>query len=257
MDVSVDVDGTLAVLTLRANARRNALTAAMARELAAALATIEADERIAALVLTGGDYFCAGGHRDSLAAAGEDPAASEAFWDMDAIYQVFIQLGELSVPSIAAVRGGAVGAGLNLALAADVRIVARDAVLQSGFLRIGAHPGGGHFGLIDSVCGPELAAAMTLLDEAIDGERAARIGLALAAVEDERVEDRARELARAARDPELVRVATRSLRQQRAGRGVPWRVALRAEQAVQMWSLRRSSTRARPSGQGAAPDSDR
>jgi len=52
------------------------------------------------------------------------------------------------MPVIAAVRGAAVGAGYNLMLAADLRIVAEDARLISGFLRIGLHPGGGHFALL-------------------------------------------------------------------------------------------------------------
>jgi enoyl-CoA hydratase len=243
MDVTLDRDGTVAIVALTASERRNALTAEMARELSAALKTVEADDGVSALVLDGGPYFCAGAHRDALAAAGKDPAAPEAFGDMDAIYQVFVQLGELSVPSVAAVRGGAVGAGLNLALAADVRILARDALLQSGFLRIGLHPGGGHFGLLDAVAGPELAAAMTLFGATIDGERAARLGLALEAVEDHQVRERADQLAHGVHDPELVRMAVRSMRDQRAGGGVPWSVALRAEQAAQMWSLRRGGTR--------------
>jgi enoyl-CoA hydratase len=236
-DIQFELRGHVAVLTLDAPRRRNALTPAMARRFAAVLAEVEATPEVGVLVLRGaGGYFCAGGDRATLARAGADPAADDTFKDMDAIYQTFPLLGGLGVPTIAAVRGGAVGAGVNLALAADVRIIARDAVLRSGFLEIGVHPGGGHFQLLERHAGHEATAAMTLLGEPVDGTRAQQLGLALEVVDDGQVEARALELAARVTDPELTRLATRSLREQR---GVPWAVALRAEQSAQMWSLRR------------------
>ena len=240
-DIHLELREHVAVLTLDAPQRRNALTPAMARRLTAALAEVEATPEAGVLVLLGaGGYFCAGGDRATLAQAGADPAADGPFRDMDAIYQTFQLLGELGVPTIAAVRGGAVGAGVNLALAADVRIMGRDAVLRSGFLEIGLHPGGGHFPLLERRAGHEATVAMTLLGEPVDGDRAQQLGLALESVEDEQVEARALELAARVTDPELARLATRSMREQR---GAPWAVALRAEQSAQMWSLRRRAER--------------
>ena len=71
-------------------------------------------------------FFCAGGDRATLGAAGEDPANPDTYAGMGAIYRSFARVGELEPPTIAAVRGGAVGAGLNLMMATDLRIVARD-----------------------------------------------------------------------------------------------------------------------------------
>ena len=59
---------------------------------------------------------------------------------MSAIYRSFARVGVLAPPTVAAIRGGAVGAGLNLALATDLRVVAEDAALLSGFIPIGLHP---------------------------------------------------------------------------------------------------------------------
>jgi enoyl-CoA hydratase len=141
---------------------------------------------------------------------------------------------------IAAIRGGAVGAGLNLALATDIRIVATSARLLSGFLRVGVHSGGGHFQLLDRLIGPERAAAMALLGLEVDGTQAAAWGLALQAVPDGDVEPRAHELARLVRDSDLVQMTTRLWRAYTQATETPGRLLLRAEQAAQMWSFRRS-----------------
>jgi enoyl-CoA hydratase len=240
-EVALDFDGQVAVITLRAPNRRNALTPAMAAELVAACEEVDANPEAGAVVLRGeGGYFCAGAHRDTLGGAGADPLAEPAHTNLGIVYRSFVRVGELEPPVVAAVRGGAVGAGVNLALAADVRIVAEDARLISGFLRIGLHPGGGYFVLSGRAVGRQATAAMALFGAEVDGRRAAEIGLAWEALPDGEVEARALELARtAAADPELARRATRSLRQELGPPVVPWPVALDAERAAQTWSLRR------------------
>ena len=141
-------DDGIAVLTLNAPDRRNALTVAMAEALTAACEEIDADAAVGAVVVRGeGGYFCAGGDRPTLAAAGRDPAEDATYRGMSAIYRSFARVGELGPPTVAAIRGGAVGAGLNLALATDLRVVGEDAKLLSGFIPIGLHPGGGHTAL--------------------------------------------------------------------------------------------------------------
>ena len=97
-------------------------------------------------------------------------------------------------------RGAAVGAGLNLALATDLRIVSRTARLLPGFAQIGIHPGGGHFTLLNRVAGREAAAALGLFGEEVDGDRAVALGLAWAAYDDGDVQDRALALAGAGGD---------------------------------------------------------
>src|SRR3712207_5720921 len=164
---------------------------------------------VGALVIKAtGKSFCAGGDIATLTAAGQDPAGAEAYEGMSSIYDSFYRLGQVRVPTVAAVRGSAVGAGMNMLLAADLRIVARDARLLCGFLKRGMHPGGGHFVILSRLIGREAASAMALFGEEIDGPRAVELGLAWESVDDALVEKRALELAaRVAADPELARVA--------------------------------------------------
>jgi len=241
-EVAVERHGDgVAVLSLDAPERRNALTVAMADELVAACEELDADSSVGAVVVRGaGGFFCAGGDRATLAEAGHDPAAPETYAGIGAVYRSFARVGELEPPTVAAVRGGAVGAGLNLMLATDLRIVGREARIVSGFLPIGLHPGGGHGALLGRTGAREAAAALALFGERIDGARAAELGLAWAAVDDEDVEGTALELAaRAGVDPQLARRTAVSLRTVLGPPALPWGAALELERASQMWSMRR------------------
>ncbi len=241
-EVAVERHGDgVAVLSLDAPERRNALTVAMADELVAACEELDADSSVGAVVVRGaGGFFCAGGDRATLAEAGHDPAAPETYAGIGAVYRSFARVGELEPPTVAAVRGGAVGAGLNLMLATDLRIVGREARIVSGFLPIGLHPGGGHSALLGRTGAREAAAALALFGERIDGARAAELGLAWAAVDDEDVEGTALELAaRAGADPQLARRTAASLRTVLGPPALPWGAALELERASQMWSMRR------------------
>src|SRR3712207_1508914 len=131
---------------------------------------------------------------------------------------------------------------MNMLLAADLRIVARDARLLSGFLKRGMHPGGGHFVILSRLIGREAAAAMALFGEEIDGSRAVQLGLAWASVDDDAVESRALELAgRVAADPELARMAVANFRTEAVDGAVGWDVATQYERPAQMWSMRRAA----------------
>jgi enoyl-CoA hydratase len=225
-EVAVERSGDgVATITLDAPKRRNALTVAMAEELVAACEELDGDASVGAVVVRGaGGFFCAGGDRSTLTEAGRDPAAPETYEAIGAVYRSFARVGELEPPTIAAVRGGAVGAGLNLMLATDLRIVASDARIVSGFLPIGLHPGGGHGALLGRSGAREAAAA------------------AWAAVEDADVEATAHELAaRAGADPELARRTAASLRTVLGPPALAWGAALELERSSQMWSMRRKA----------------
>ena len=233
----------VAVLSLNAPARRNALTVEMAQALTAACQEIDGDPAVGAVVVRGeGGYFCAGGDRSTLAEAGRDPAEDERYRGMSAIYRSFARVGELAPPTVAAIRGGAVGAGLNLALATDLRVIASDAVLLSGFLPIGLHPGGGHTTLLGRQGSRELASALALFGERLSGDEAAARGLAWKAVPAEEVDAAAEALAATpARDPALARRTAASLRTTYGPPALPWPAALELERASQMWSMRRKA----------------
>lgn len=239
-EIGYEVSDGVATLTLDAPERRNALSVEMSRELIDAAATADADPDVGALVVTGGAHFCAGAVRSVLADTGLDPVEDSAYTNLETVYRAFTSIGSVGIPTIAAVRGAAVGAGLNLALATDLRIVSRTARLLPGFAQIGIHPGGGHFTLLNRVAGREAAAALGLFGEEVDGDRAVALGLAWSAHDDAEVLGAAHAMAaRVARDPALARRTVTSFRRETAPGGVPWDVAVEVERAPQMWSLRR------------------
>lgn len=242
-EVRIERDGGVATIVLAAAERRNALTVAMAKELVEACETVDADPSVGAVVIAAeGKTFCAGGDRATLAAAGRDPVHADAFDGLTTIYRAFTRVGELEAPTIAAVAGHAVGAGLNLMLATDLRIVAEDAAIVSGFIPIGLHPGGGHTTLLTRTGAREASSALALFGERLDGRRAAELGLAWRAVPRDEVLPTALELARVpAADPELARRTARTLRMTAGPPALPWAAALEMERSAQMWSMRRAA----------------
>jgi enoyl-CoA hydratase len=241
--VQLEKQGGIAVFTVENVEVKNGLTPEMGRQMVALCEEVDGDSGIGAAVVRGaGGTFCSGADRRRWT-PGADQAEDKTYKDLGAVYSAFRRIGMLQVPTIAAVRGAAIGAGINLALATDLRIVAENARLLAGFLRIGLHPGGGYFTISSRTAGREATAAMGLFGEEIDGIRAAEIGLAWKAVPDEQVENLAMELAgRAARDPELAREAARSFRTEAGPPGIGWEAALHFERATQMWSQRRRET---------------
>lgn len=164
-------------ITLNDPDRMNALSTELVAELIRAVTEAEADPSISAIVITGaGRGFCAGavlGDLDAL--ADHDDGGAGALWS---IYEGFLSVERSPVLTIAAVNGAAVGAGLNLALACDIRVASPHARFDPKFLGIGLHPGGGHTRLLERAVGPQAAAAMLLGQERVDGHRAVELGLA-------------------------------------------------------------------------------
>ncbi|TQM02129.1 enoyl-CoA hydratase/isomerase family protein [Pseudonocardia kunmingensis] len=230
----------VAVLTVDSVEVKNGLTPEMGRQLAALCDEVDADASLGAAVVRGaGGTFCSGADRRRWR-PGADQAEDATYQEAGAVYGAFMRVGTLAVPTIAAVRGAAVGAGINLMLATDLRVVATNARIMAGFLRIGLHPGGGFFTIAGRTAGREATAAMGLFSEEIDGSRAEQIGLAWRAVPDEDVEEIAFELAaQPAKDPALARQAVRSFRTELGPPGLAWDAALHFERATQMWSQRR------------------
>jgi enoyl-CoA hydratase len=239
--IQLDVDEGVATITIDSPATRNALNPELSRELADVCERVDGDSTVGAAVICGaGGTFCSGAERDLLSRNGEDPADPERYAEIGAIYDAFVRVGKLTVPTVAAARGAAVGAGVNLLLATDLRVVATDARIIAGFTRIGIHPGGGHFALLARLVGLEAAAAIGVFGEEISGARAAELGMAWAAVDADQVEETAHRLAAAAaKDPELARRVVGSMRRELGPPGVPRDVAVDFERGSQMWSLRR------------------
>ncbi|MGZ4701530.1 MAG: enoyl-CoA hydratase-related protein, partial [Ilumatobacteraceae bacterium] len=178
----------VATLTLNNAAERNTLTAPMVAEIVEAMDEVESDQSVGAIVVTGAPpAFCAGANLGNLAEADEA--------SLGAIYEGFLRIARSPLPTLAAVNGAAVGAGMNLALGCDIRLAARRAKFDTRFLQIGLHPGGGHTWMLRRIAGPQAAMAAVVFGEVIDGEEAARIGLAHRCVDDDQLLDAAQAMA--------------------------------------------------------------
>jgi len=213
--VSIETGG-VAVLTLNDPPRLNALTVDMGVQFQEVLRHRIDWAQARALVITGaGRAFSAGGDLQFLRERAADTpnrnaALMRAFYDRFAV----ALRREVPVPTLAAINGHAIGAGLCLALAADMRVASASASLGITFVGLGLHPGMGATHLLPRLVGPQLAARMCLTGEPISGEEAARIGLVLEAVAPEDVLPRTLALARkvAAQAPVAVRSCARTLR---------------------------------------------
>ena len=178
--VLLSITEGVATLTLNNPDERNTLTAPMVAEILAAMDTIEGDPSIGAIVVTGtAPAFCAGANLGNLATASGS--------SLGTIYEGFLRIARSPLPTIAAVNGAAVGAGMNLALGCDVRIAARRAKFDTRFLQIGIHPGGGHTWMLRRITGPQTAFATVMFGEVLDGAEAERVGLVWKCVDDDQL----------------------------------------------------------------------
>jgi len=200
--VLLDVDSGVALITVNDPDRRNAVTGEISVGLRRAVKDAEDDPNVHAVVVTGaGKAFCAGADLSALGAAAED--------GLRRLYDGFLAVADCRLPTVAAVNGPAVGAGLNLALACDVRIAGPAALFDARFQKLGIHPGGGMTWMLQRAVGPQVARAALLFGMRFDADAAVRHGLALE-VSDDPVAA-ARELAAGpAAAPREVVIATKS-----------------------------------------------
>lgn len=196
----VEVADGVGRLTLDDPPRRNALNLDLVDEIVAALDDLEARPDVGAIVVTGAaPAFCAGADLSDLGGSRRD--------GLNRIYQGFLRFSRCPLPTLAAVNGAAVGAGMNLALACDVRLAGSSARFDTRFLQLGIHPGGGHTWMLRRAVGPQAASALVLFGEVLDAAEAERVGLVWRTVDDADLLDAAQSMAaRAASVPhELLR----------------------------------------------------
>lgn len=186
--VLYDVSDGIATLTLNNPQERNSMTAEMVAEIVAAMDTAEADADVRVVIVTGTPpAFCAGANLGNLAEATRDSLLG--------IYEGFLRVARSPLPTIAAVNGAAVGAGMNLALGCDVRIAAKSARFDSRFLQLGLHPGGGNTWMQLRIAGMQTTMATVAFGAVLDGEAALRAGLVWKCVDDAALIATAREFA--------------------------------------------------------------
>jgi enoyl-CoA hydratase len=229
--VLTSVTDRVATLTLNNPDERNTLTAPMVAEIVAAMDDFEADDSVGAVVVTGAaPAFCAGANLGNLAEATEH--------SLGAIYEGFLRVARSTLPTIAAVNGAAVGAGMNLALGCDVRLAARRAKFDTRFLQIGIHPGGGHTWMLRRIVGPQATFAAVVFGEVMDGAEAERVGLVHRCVDDDQLLAEAQRMAaRAAAAPRELAITVKQTIQQMADIA-EHPAAVARELEPQVWSTR-------------------
>jgi len=216
-------DGDIATLTFNDPDHRNAMTQAMGEAFAGQVADLARDDQLRAVVLTGaGGAFSAGGDLGMIESRAQEGArgahspglARGAIRDgMRSFYKLFMAVRELPCPTIAAINGAAIGAGLCVALACDARIVSSQARLGLNFTALGLHPGMAATWTLPRLVGPARAAELLYSSRIFTGEEAAEIGLVNRAVGPQAVLDTANQLAAefAAAAPLAVRGVKRAL----------------------------------------------
>ena len=228
--VRAELSDGVGVVTLNDPGRRNALSYDLSQALAAAVDEL-LDAGARALVLAAEPpVFCAGGSLDDLIA----PKAP-----LRGTYKGFLRLAEAPVPTIAAVGGPTIGAGVNLPLACDVILCSPSATFDPRFLDVGIHPGGGHLFRLARLVGGQGAAALVLLGDKLTGEEAVAHGLAWRCVPEDELLATALNLAgrAAGRDAELVARVKQSLRASLALNDPT--AALELELVAQEWTVAR------------------
>ncbi len=209
-DIIFETEDGVATLTLNRPDALNALTFDMVYEVQDALARIEADHSIRALILTGaGRAFCSGQDlRNRPPAEGGDKVQAV----MDCYFRAMDGLRKLRVPLIVAVNGTAAGAGFSFALTGDVIMAARSAKFIQVFSRIGLIPDMGSTYLLPKVVGRARALKIMMTNEPIMAETALEWGLISDCVADGDLMEMAREMAaKLAKGPTRALVATRAM----------------------------------------------
>ena len=172
--------GGVVLVTLDLPDRRNMMSAAMTGSWGRVMSAVRADRGVRAVVVTGaGSAFCSGGDLSWIGGDPSQPAATvaELRARMLPFYRTWLAVREIEVPTIAAVNGAAIGAGLALALACDLRYAASDARLGMPFTSLGMHPGMASTWLLPEVAGLAVARELLLTGRMVSGEAAERMGL--------------------------------------------------------------------------------
>jgi enoyl-CoA hydratase len=230
--VLTDVREGVGWLTLNNPSERNTLTATMVEAIVAAMDEFETDDSVGAVVVTGaGSAFCAGADLGNLQTATRD--------SLSHVYEGFLRVARSPLPTLAAVNGAAVGAGMNLALGCDVRIASTRARFDTRFLQIGLHPGGGHTWMQLRTVGIQRAMATVVFGQVLDGSEAERIGLVYRCVADDQLIEQAQAFARgAASSPRELAIVTKQTIRDMAAIDTH-DAAVERELAPQLWSVQK------------------
>jgi 2-(1,2-epoxy-1,2-dihydrophenyl)acetyl-CoA isomerase len=193
--LSVETVGHVRVLKLDRPERKNALTSSLGWSIVRALTEAQGDDDVRVVALTGkGDAFCSG----LDLGGGDDAPPDTGLSDQERILDEKSWVGRFLLalrfdtdkPVVAGINGVAVGAGLSLAMAADIRIASETARLHPGYLRAGTSPDGGLTWSLPSLVGHETAMRFLLESRFVAADEALRLGLVSEVVPAEALDER-------------------------------------------------------------------
>jgi len=183
-------------MTLNNPSQLNAMTRAMKDEIHAVWRVIDADVETRAVVVTGaGRSFCAGGAFEAMPDVHASERNAQFCYDFNDARELVAELVNSRKPIVSAINGPAIGAGLAVALLADISIAARSAKLLDGHLRIGVVPGDHALIVWPLLCGLAKAKYLLMGNVTVTGEQAEAMNLISLAVEDDQLEAKALEIA--------------------------------------------------------------
>jgi enoyl-CoA hydratase/carnithine racemase len=184
-DLEYTVADGIGTILLNRPHRKNAFTLDMIDTWARALRDARTDPDVRVVVLTGaGDAFCSGVDLDRRQDATPATPLERKENLTERIHRIPFALEDLDKPVIAAINGVAVGAGMDMALMCDMRIIARSARLSEGYVRVGLVPGDGGCYYLPRLVGTAKALELLLTGDFIDAEEAGRLGIANHVVDD-------------------------------------------------------------------------
>lgn len=187
---TLEIIDNLAVLTLVSSEKRNLLTPASALEIAKAVEGLLDNPAVKALAVTGrAGAFCSGADLSALQQAAHGDGE-----ELQQIYSAFTSVAHSPLFTIALVNGPALGAGMNLAMACDIRLASPEAWFESRFFNLAIHPGGGHTWLLPQLVGWQQAAAMIFSGERLSAQQALAQGFVVELVDEEVLLTRAKQL---------------------------------------------------------------
>lgn len=228
-------DGIATVLLSRPEAM-NAMTVDLVRELGEAVGDLERDGTRAVVLSGEGRCFCAGADLGLVRSALQGDREALLAPLVDTLHATIRRIRGAPFPVVAAIEGPAVGAGMGLALTADLRIVGTSAMLVPGYLGIGASPDGGVSYFLTRALGAARATSFVVRNKAIGGADLVALGLAEETVADGTALARALDVARSVASlPPLALQRTRALVDRATTQGLDRQLDLERELVAQLW----------------------
>ncbi|MES2414877.1 MAG: crotonase/enoyl-CoA hydratase family protein [Pseudomonadota bacterium] len=223
--IQYEMTDGVALVTLNAPDTRNALMSESEfGPIEEVCKRIQKDKGVRAVVITGaGKAFCAGGNIKNMLKRTQEPdaqAIDDRYYYKEGFHRIPIALHGLEVPTIAAVNGPAIGAGLDLACMCDLRIASESATFAESFVKLGIIPGDGGAWLLQKIVGVTKAAEMTFTGDTINAQEALACGLVSKVVPNTELLGEAMALARriAANPGYALRMSKRLIREAQTAR---------------------------------------